>query len=31
MIPSLGVELNKNPRLAKDVLASTAKTLKLEA
>jgi malate dehydrogenase (quinone) len=31
MIPSLGVELNKNPRLAKDVLASTAKTLKLKA
>jgi malate dehydrogenase (quinone) len=31
MIPSLGVELNKDPKLAKEVLASTAKTLKLKA
>lgn len=31
MIPSLGVELNANPKLARDVLESTAKTLKLKA
>lgn len=31
IIPSLGVELNADPKLAKQVLASTAKALKLEA
>lgn len=31
MIPSLGENLNSNPKLAKEVLASTAKTLKLQA
>lgn len=31
IIPSLGIELNQNPKLAKEILASTAKTLKLEA
>ena len=31
MIPSLGVKLNEDPKLAAAVLASTAKTLKLKA
>lgn len=31
MIPSLGEELNANPKLAKQVMESTAKTLKLKA
>jgi len=31
IIPSLGEDLNSNPKLAKEVLASTAKTLKLQA
>lgn len=31
IIPSLGQDLNSNPKLAKEVLASTAKALKLEA
>lgn len=31
LIPSLGVKLNENPKLAKKVLADTAKALKLKA
>ncbi len=31
LIPSLGVKLNENPKLARKVLADTAKTLKLRA
>jgi malate dehydrogenase (quinone) len=31
IIPSLGIQLNENPKLAKEILASTAKTLKLQA
>ena len=31
IIPSLGIELNNHPKLAKEIMASTAKTLKLKA
>jgi malate dehydrogenase (quinone) len=31
IIPSLGESLNENPKLAKQVLESTARTLKLNA